>query len=101
MEPGPAADGDTLTLRWGPEAAGTTVRVRATALNRADLLQRMGMYANPFPEDFEIPGMEFAGTVSSVGSRVVSTSACGLLRSCRLLSRLLSVDHSYLLLSIR
>jgi putative PIG3 family NAD(P)H quinone oxidoreductase len=52
----------------GPEEV--VVDVRATALNRADLLQRMGMYANPFPEDFEIPGMEFSGTVRSVGSRV-------------------------------
>ena len=46
------------------------VRVHATALNRADLLQRMGMYPNPFPADDEIPGLEFAGEVLSCGSRV-------------------------------
>jgi putative PIG3 family NAD(P)H quinone oxidoreductase len=45
------------------------VDVRATALNRADLLQRMGLYANPEPEALEIPGLELAGTVASVGSR--------------------------------
>ncbi len=52
----------------GPEEV--VVDVRATALNRADLLQRMGMYPNPSPEQFEIPGMEFAGTVRAVGERV-------------------------------
>ncbi|MEY3587669.1 MAG: hypothetical protein RJA47_265, partial [Actinomycetota bacterium] len=46
------------------------VRVHATALNRADLLQRMGMYPNPFPADDEIPGLEFAGEVVSCGARV-------------------------------
>lgn len=46
------------------------VTVHATALNRADLLQRMGLYPNPFPEEFDIPGLEYAGVVSSVGQRV-------------------------------
>lgn len=45
------------------------VSVRATALNRADLLQRMGLYPGP-PMAREIPGMEFAGTVAAVGERV-------------------------------
>ena len=45
------------------------VDVVATALNRADLLQRMGMYPGP-PMEFEIPGMEFAGRVAAVGRRV-------------------------------
>ena len=45
------------------------VAVAATAVNRADLLQRMGMYANPFPEEAEIPGLEFAGTVIDRGRR--------------------------------
>src|SRR5882672_1610097 len=46
------------------------VRVRAAALNRADLLQRQGKYPPPpgFPP--EIPGMEFAGEVAEVGSSV-------------------------------
>jgi putative PIG3 family NAD(P)H quinone oxidoreductase len=46
------------------------VNVRATALNRADLLQRRGLYPNPFPGEFDVPGMEFAGMVASVGERV-------------------------------
>lgn len=46
------------------------VSVVATALNRADLLQRMGFYPDPFPTQYEIPGLEFAGTVSAVGERV-------------------------------
>jgi NADPH2:quinone reductase len=44
------------------------VRVRASSLNRADLLQRQGKYPPPpgFPD--EIPGMEFAGEIAEVGS---------------------------------
>ena len=44
--------------------------MRATALNRADVLQRKGFYPNPYPEALEIPGLEFAGTVSAIGDRV-------------------------------
>jgi NADPH:quinone reductase len=46
------------------------VHVRASSLNRADLLQRQGKYPPPpgFPP--EIPGMEFAGEVAEVGSSV-------------------------------
>lgn len=46
------------------------VDVCATALNRADLLQRMGLYPNPFPDGPEIPGLEFSGTVRAVGAKV-------------------------------
>ncbi|MCB1026561.1 MAG: NAD(P)H-quinone oxidoreductase, partial [Microthrixaceae bacterium] len=38
-------------------------------LNRADLLQRRGLYPGP-PMDHEIPGMEYSGTVAEVGERV-------------------------------
>ena len=48
------------------------VTVAATALNRADLLQRLGFYPNPFPSGPEIPGLEFAGTVAAVGERVTA-----------------------------
>lgn len=48
------------------------VDVAASALNRADLLQRMGLYPDPFPSAHQIPGLEFAGTVSQVGARVRS-----------------------------
>ena len=52
----------------GPEEV--LVRVRATSLNRADLLQRMGFYPNPLPDTHDVPGMEFSGTVIGLGARV-------------------------------
>ena len=64
-----------LEVREAPTPANPTadrvrVRVRAAALNRADLLQRLGRYPAPpgFPAD--IPGLEFAGEVDTVGSEV-------------------------------
>jgi len=44
------------------------VRVKASALNRADLLQRQGHYPAPFGSPQDIPGIEFAGEVVAVGS---------------------------------
>ena len=44
------------------------VRVRASSLNRADLLQRQGKYPPPPGFPAEIPGIEFAGEVAEVGS---------------------------------
>jgi NADPH2:quinone reductase len=46
------------------------VRVRATSINRADLLQRQGKYPPPPGFPVEIPGMEFAGEVEEVGTSV-------------------------------
>lgn len=46
------------------------VRVRAAALNRADLLQRQGKYPAPAGYPQEIPGIEFAGEVADVGPLV-------------------------------
>jgi putative PIG3 family NAD(P)H quinone oxidoreductase len=46
------------------------VRVRASALNRADLLQRQGRYPAPAGYAQEIPGIEFAGEVAEVGPLV-------------------------------
>ena len=46
------------------------VRVRASSLNRADLLQRQGKYPPPPGFPAEIPGMEFAGEVAEIGSSV-------------------------------
>ncbi|MBI4457016.1 MAG: NAD(P)H-quinone oxidoreductase [Acidobacteria bacterium] len=44
------------------------VRVRATALNRADILQRRGLYPPPEPRTaLEIPGLEFAGEIEVMG----------------------------------
>ena len=46
------------------------VRVRASSLNRADLLQRQGKYPPPAGFPAEIPGIEFAGEVAEIGSSV-------------------------------
>ena len=43
------------------------VQVKATALNRADLLQTMGLYPAPPGVPADIPGLEYAGLVDSVG----------------------------------
>lgn len=53
----------------GPEEV--LVDVTSTALNRADLLQRQGLYPGP-KMDHEVPGMEFSGTVAAIGDRVAS-----------------------------
>ncbi len=46
------------------------VDVRATALNRADLLQTLGLYPAPPGVPADIPGLEYAGVVESVGANV-------------------------------
>lgn len=68
-------DPEVLTLREvpdplpGPEEV--LVDIVGTALNRADLLQRRGLYPGP-PMAHEIPGMELAGRVVALGERVGS-----------------------------
>ena len=52
-----------------PSAEEIQVAVVASAINRADLLQRMGFYPPPFAADLEIPGLEYAGVVSARGAR--------------------------------
>ena len=66
---------EVLEIRDVPDPAPprddqVLVRVRASALNRADILQRRGLYPAPpgFPPD--IPGLEFAGDVAEVGPGV-------------------------------
>ncbi len=70
-------DPDVLTLTDipdpvpGPEEV--LVEITATALNRADLLQRMGFYPEPGPKKaHEVPGMELSGRVVAIGSRVAN-----------------------------
>src|SRR6185436_17813737 len=53
-----------------PARGEVRVSVRATAVNRADLLQRMGHYPAPPGAPADIPGLEFAGEVESVGPDV-------------------------------
>ena len=46
------------------------IRVHASALNRADLLQREGHYPAPPGAPADIPGLEFAGEVAAFGKDV-------------------------------
>ena len=69
------AEGGSLVYRDVPDPVvgpdDLLVAVRACALNRADVLQRMGGYPQPGPKpEFEIPGLEYAGEVVEAGSRV-------------------------------
>ncbi len=52
-----------------PGADEVLVRIRATALNRADLLQMRGLYPPP-PGESEIPGLECAGEIEAVAANV-------------------------------
>lgn len=59
--------GDAPSPALGPD--DLRIAVRATAVNRADLLQRAGKYPPP-PGASEILGLECAGVVSEVGANV-------------------------------
>lgn len=69
-QPGPP---DVLTLAQvpdpHPEAGQVVVESRATALNRADLLQRQGHYPPPAGTP-SYPGLEVAGRIIEVGEGV-------------------------------
>ncbi len=77
---------EVLTVAEVPDAeAGpgeVLVDVAATAVNRADLLQRQGFY-NPPPGASPYPGLECSGTISALGSGVegwsVGDQVCALL----------------------
>jgi len=62
----------TLVDRPRPEPSRgeVRIRVRATAINRADLLQRIGAYPAPADAPPDIPGLEFAGEVDGLGPGV-------------------------------
>jgi NADPH2:quinone reductase len=58
------------------------VRVRASALNRADISQRRGSYAAPPGVPADIPGLEYSGEVEAIGENAtrwkVSDAVMGL-----------------------
>ncbi|MGZ3429028.1 MAG: alcohol dehydrogenase catalytic domain-containing protein, partial [Polyangia bacterium] len=70
------APGGPEVLKWievptpEPGRGEVRVRVRATAVNRADLLQRMGLYPAPPDAPQQIPGLEFAGEIDALGAGV-------------------------------
>jgi NADPH2:quinone reductase len=53
-----------------PGRGEVRVRVHATAVNRADLVQRLGGYPAPADAPADIPGLEFAGEIDGVGPGV-------------------------------
>jgi len=50
-----------------PKDKQVLVNVKASAINRADILQRKGFYPAPKGVSSEIPGLEFAGEVAEIG----------------------------------
>ncbi|HEX2191249.1 MAG TPA: NAD(P)H-quinone oxidoreductase [Longimicrobiaceae bacterium] len=50
-----------------PGPGEVRVRVHASALNRADLLQRRGLYPAPPGAPQDVPGLEYAGEVDAMG----------------------------------
>ena len=71
-----ARAGGPEVLEWGAEEDPSPgpdellVRVHASALNRADLLQRMGRYPAPAGAPAHVPGLEYAGEVVRCGAHV-------------------------------
>ena len=64
-------DADVLSVQEvpapQPTGAEVLVRVVGAGLNRADLLQRRGLYPPPHGVDPRIPGLEYAGLVDQTG----------------------------------
>ncbi len=58
-----------VTVR-DPGRSELCVRVRAAGVNRADLLQRRGLYPAPPGWPADVPGLEYAGIIESVGEDV-------------------------------
>ena len=69
-----AGEADVIEIRSvplrEPGPGQIRVRVAASALNRADLLQRRGAYPAPAGWPADIPGLEYAGTVEALGEGV-------------------------------
>jgi NADPH2:quinone reductase len=69
--PGPA---DVLEIQTRPDpvpgAGQVRIRVAASGLNRADLMQREGLYPPPPDVVADIPGLEYAGEIESLGAGV-------------------------------
>ena len=77
------------TLSWGDQPEPQVINddevkiaVKATAVNRADIMQIAGLYPPP-PGASEIPGLECAGEIEAVGGQVsqwqVGDKVCALL----------------------
>jgi len=66
-----------------PCEADVLIRVKAAGLNRADLIQREGYYPPPAGVAADIPGLEVAGVIESIGAKEqrwkVGDAVCALL----------------------
>jgi len=60
---------DDLVLR-DPRGNEVLVEVVAAGLNRADILQRRGLYPAPEDRPPDVPGLEYAGVVAATGPAV-------------------------------
>lgn len=73
--------GGPEVIRWedtkepAPSRGEVLVRVRAAGLNRAELLQRKGLYPPPAGIRADIPGLELAGEVLRTGDGVTTWRA--------------------------
>lgn len=70
---------ENLEIREVPDPSNLSsgevlVRVKAAALNRADIIQRRGHYPPPAGYSPIIPGLEFAGEIVDAGGEVTSTA---------------------------
>ena len=67
-------DADVLEIQDGPipKISDNYVRIRVVAvgINRADLLQRRGLYSPPSHVSADILGLEYAGDVIEIGGAV-------------------------------
>ncbi len=81
-----------------PEAAEVTINVKAIGLNFADLFAIQGLYSAT-PKGSFIPGLEYSGTVSNIGSNVtdfkVGDRVMGVIRFGAYASRL-NIDQQYI-----
>jgi putative PIG3 family NAD(P)H quinone oxidoreductase len=59
----------TLAVRE-PGPGEVRIRVAAAGVNRADVLQRRGLYPAPPGVPPDVPGLEYAGTIDAVGEGV-------------------------------
>ncbi|UJR79419.1 NAD(P)H-quinone oxidoreductase [Sandaracinus amylolyticus] len=70
-----AGDVDVLSIAeraiHAPGPGEILVRVAAAGLNRADLLQRRGLYPAPPGAPADVPGLEYAGHVEALGEGVI------------------------------
>ena len=68
-----------------PARGEVLIEVAAAGLNRADILQRRGLYPTP-PGAPSHPGLEVAGTIAAMGADVtefkVGDAVCALERCC-------------------